>query len=176
MIEIAVGLPGQGKTIYAVWRGLRVMKAKRPVYANFALQGAQFITLQQLINKEIEPGAFVVWDEAHLDFNSRNWREFGDDLSRFFSQTRKIEITLLLISQDISTIDKIIRDRCGLVHRVAKIQGFSKDHPFAFSVKSYYGAKGLDKEKFLAGNAFFRFKKILGDSYDTFEILKGSKS
>ena len=174
MIEGAIGLPGQGKTYYGAWRGLRAMKRGRPVGCNFSLKGADFVSKQDLIDKNLKAGGLYIWDEAHLDFNARNWREFGDDMTRFFSQTRKLEITLLWICQDIKTMDRIIRDRTHLIHDCKSIGSWG-DHPWAFSVKSYYGANNVGKEKFLAGNTFYRFRKEVGDSYDTHEILLGDK-
>lgn len=177
MLEGAVGMPGAGKTYYGVRRGLRAIKQGRPVFANFDLLGSKEITLKDLIEHKILPNALVIWDEAHLDFSSRNWKEFGDDLTRFFSQTRKIEITLLWICQDVSTIDKIIRDRTHLIHDVKSGgSGFFSPAPLYFSVKSYYGAKNLGKEKFQAGVSFYRFKKDVADSYNTHELLLGDRS
>ena len=160
--------------MYGVWRGLRAMKHGRPVGANFYLEGADRVTKQDLIDKNLKAGGLYIWDEAHLDFNARNWRDFGDDMTRFFSQTRKIEITLLWICQDVKTIDRIIRDRTHLIHD-SRTLGSWNNHPLFFSVRSFYGANNLGKEKFIAGSTIYRFRQSVADSYDTHEVLLGDK-
>ena len=73
MIEGAVGYPGSGKTYYALWRAKREMSKGRTVYANFGIEGAKPITPETMF--EIEPGSFVILDEAQNWFGSRNsWR------------------------------------------------------------------------------------------------------
>jgi Zonular occludens toxin (Zot) len=173
MIEGVVGFPGAGKTYYALWRAKQEMKKGRKVYANFGIEGAERVTPETMF--EIEPGSFVVLDEAQNWFGSRNWKLFGDKYMEFFSQTRKKSYTLLWISQDVTTVDKIIRDR---THIIMTTESFYKGlfgHPLYFRVKSYYGAKNINKEKFWAGTRWIFFNKKLANSYDTNEIVNVRK-
>lgn len=169
MIEGAVGYPGSGKTYYALWRAKREMRRGRTVYANFGIEGAKSITPESMF--EIEPGSFVVLDEAQNWFGSRNWKEFGNKYMEFFSQTRKKEYTLLWLSQDVSSVDKTIRDRTHLIHKLeCRWKGLT-GKPLYFRVESYYGAKNVDKIKHHAGNRWIRFNTKLAESYDTHEVI-----
>ena len=169
MIEGAVGYPGSGKTYYALWRAKREMSKGRTVYANFGIEGAKSITPQTMF--EIEPGSFVILDEAQNWFGSRNWKDFGNKYMEFFSQTRKKEYTLLWLSQDVSSVDKTIRDRTHIIHQLTcKWKGITGT-PLYFRVDTYYGAKNVGKEKHHASSRFIRFKKALTDSYDTHEVI-----
>lgn len=170
MIEGAVGYPGSGKTYYALWRAKREMKKGRKVYSNFGIDGADPITPESMF--EIEPGAFVVLDEAQNWFGSRNWKEFGNKYMEFFSQTRKKEYTLLWLSQDVSSVDKTIRDRTHLIHKMESKWKLLTGKPLYFVCNTYYGAKNVDKPKHHAGVRFIRFNQVLADSYDTHEVIK----
>ncbi|MDP1852065.1 MAG: zonular occludens toxin domain-containing protein [Candidatus Planktophila sp.] len=169
MIEGVVGYPGTGKTYYALDRAMKEMAKGRPVYANFAIEGAKSITPQSMF--DVEPGAVIILDEAQNWFGSRNWREFGNAYMEFFSQTRKKEYTLIWLSQDVSSVDKTIRDRTNIIHRMDSWWGALFGHPLFFTVKTYNGAKNVDKEKFLATTSWIWFKMSVAESYDTHEIV-----
>lgn len=173
MIEGVVGFPGAGKSYYAVHRALKELRKKRPVYANFDMPGVMKITPSTMF--DIQPGAFVIIDEAQIWFGSRGWKDFGDDMTAFFSQTRKMQYTLLWISQDLSTVDKIIRDRTHLIHQMRSHFHFGRQQPLFFTVQSYYGAKNLGKKSHSAMSSILWFKKSVANQYDTLEILKTKK-
>lgn len=169
MIEGVVGYPGTGKTYYALNRAKKEMKKGRAVYANFDIVGAKRITPVTMF--DIEPGAFVILDEAQNWFGSRNWKDFGNSYMEFFSQTRKKEFGLLWISQDVSSVDKTIRDRTHLIHSMDCWLKALLGRPGFFVVKTYYGARNVHKDKFLASTSYIRFKQEVADSYDTHEII-----
>ena len=170
MIEGAVGFPGSGKTYYALWRAKKEMKRGRTVYSNFGIEGAKSITPETMF--DIEPGSFVVLDEAQNWFGSRNWAQLGNKYMEFFSQTRKKEYTLLWLSQDVSSVDKTIRDRTHLIHELTSRWKALFGKPLYFKVMTYYGAKNLGKEKHHAGSRYLRFNLALASSYDTHEVVK----
>lgn len=170
MIEGVVGFPGSGKTYYALDRALKAMKKGYTVYSNFGITGSELITPKTMF--DVAPKSLVILDEAQLWFGSRNWRDFGDEYMQFFSQTRKIDITLLWISQVEGSVDKTIRDRTHLAH---KMEAFGKGifgHPIAFRATTYSGAVNVDKDKFEMYKSWLRFKKEVANAYDTNEILQ----
>jgi hypothetical protein len=176
VIEGIVGYPGQGKTYYALDRAKREMSKKtkhypngRPVYCNFAIEGTKPITPETMF--DIESGALVIIDEAQNWFGSRNWQQFGNRYMEFFSQTRKKQYTLLWISQDVSSVDKMIRDRTHLIHETRSIGSGIFGRPLYFRVTTYYGAKNLGKSQHWASNKWVWFKKAVAESYDTTEII-----
>ena len=121
---------------------------------------------------DIEAGALVILDEAQNWFGSRNWAQFVNRYMEFFSQTRKKGYSLLWISQDVSSVDKTIRDRTNMIYRTDAYWGSILGRPLYFRIRSYYGAKNLDKDKFLASTSFVWFKFSVANSYDTKEIVK----
>lgn len=169
MIEGAVGYPGAGKTYYALYRAQKELKKGRAVYSNFAIAGAKPITPESMF--DIEPGAFVVLDEAQNWFGSRNWSQFGNKYMEFFSQTRKKEYTLLWLSQDVSSVDKTIRDRTHLIHQMNAYWKSLFGHPLYFTCVTYYGAKNIGKEQHKAGGKMIWFNKDTANSYDTHEVV-----
>jgi hypothetical protein len=170
MIEGVVGFPGGGKTYYGIYRALKEIKKGRPVYSNFGIKGQTGeITPQTMF--DIEPGAFIVLDEAQNWFGSRDWAKLGDEYTKFFSQTRKKGYTLMWISQDVSTVDKIMRDRTHIIYECQSWFGGVFGHPLFFTIQSWYGAKNIHKEKFRAINKMMFFSKRIAESYDTNEMI-----
>ncbi len=169
MIEGVVGYPGTGKTYYALHRAKKEMKKGRPVYSNFAIDGAKSITPESMF--DVEAGACVILDEAQNWFGARNWKDFGNAYMEFFSQTRKKSYTLIWISQDVSSVDKTIRDRTHLIHSMDSWLAALFGHPLFFVVKTYYGARNIHKDKFLASTSYIWFKMDVANSYDTKEIV-----
>jgi len=169
MIEGAVGFPGSGKTYYALHRIHKEMKKGRKVYTNFNATGAEQITFETMF--QMEPHSFVVLDEAQNWFGSRNWAQFGNKYMEFFSQTRKKEYTLLWLSQDVSSVDKTIRDRTHLIHELSSYGKAFFGKPAFFVCNTYYGAKNIGKEKFHAQRKFIRFHQNIADAYDTHEVI-----
>lgn len=174
-----MGLPGSGKTYYACWRANKEMTKKtkafpqgRPVYSNFGIEGTKPITPESLF--DIEPGACVIVDEAQNWFGSRNWKNFGDKYMEYFSQTRKKQYTLIWISQNVSTVDKIIRDRTGVIYDLHAFFGGLFGHPLFFTAQMYYEAKNVGKKdpQFKGPVTFLPFKKHIAEMYDTHEIIK----
>ena len=170
MIEGVVGYPGTGKTYYALWRAHKEMKRGRSVYSNFSIDGAKRITPQEMF--DIEAGAFVILDEAQNWFGSRNWKDFGDRYMEFFSQTRKKEYGLLWLSQDVSSVDKTIRDRTHLIHDMNCYLKALFGRPAWFTITTYYGAKNIGKDKHKAQSKMIFFNKKIANSYDTHEIIR----
>ena len=170
MIEGAVGYPGSGKTYYSIWRAQKEMKKGRAVYSNFAIDGTLPITPESMF--DIAPHSFVVLDEAQNWFGARNWASFGNRYMEFFSQTRKKEYTLLWLSQDMSSVDKTIRDRTHLIHQLTAMWKPILGRPLYFKVQTYYGAKNIGKQKHHASNRWLWFNLKTANAYDTHEVIK----
>src|ERR1700677_4422161 len=136
MIEIFEGRIGGGKTYTAIerianvlaqgevvctnirlkWDGLRAMIAKR---ARVEIEPDQVI---QLGNDKIsefhrhvpwgdlrgsgKTRVLVVVDEAHLFFNARDWGKANRELLAFLTQSDKVSVDVIFISQSALNIDK----------------------------------------------------------------------
>lgn len=179
MIQGIVGFPRAGKTYYSVAKALDAMKptrkfkSGRPVYANFDIKGAERLSESDPSSLfRVRPGSLVILDEAHLFYGSRAWKDFSESASTFFSQSGKLSLDLIWTAQDSLDVEVQIRRKSEYVTRMTPFLKGVVGHPLFFSAKTYYGARNLDKDKFLAWSSMVRYKKSVADAYDTLQILK----
>ncbi|WP_456411513.1 zonular occludens toxin domain-containing protein, partial [Oceanithermus sp.] len=114
MIEAYVGVPGSGKSYMLVFRGLQALAKGKRVYANFGfLRDNVYIYLRRryrlshrdsvLAADSIEEirdykallnvfDGLLLFDEAHMWFNSREYRLFPTEVLGFWSQHRKVGV------------------------------------------------------------------------------------
>ena len=108
MVEGFVGLPGSGKTYWLSRLGLRAMKQKRKVYANYKLEGAVYYKdLKEVL--DVREGVILV-DEINLICPARWWDRFPTYLAYWWSQTRKSQLDVYWTAQHQDRVDKIIRE------------------------------------------------------------------
>lgn len=114
-----------------------------------------------------EGQALIIFDEAQLIFNSREWQTNKDRMSwiQFFSQHRKFGYNVILITQNDRMIDRQIRSLAEyqVVHR--KVNNFK----FGFlpitifiSIQKWYGIKETIRKE------FFVYNKKIGGIYDSY--------
>lgn len=72
------------------------------------------------------PYSFIILDEAQKYFNSRKSLQFADNVSRFWEQSRKFHLDIVLVVQRIGLIDRNIRELARIVW-VEKLR-FKYDH------------------------------------------------
>lgn len=132
MIYIYTGGVGSGKSYSALCAGLDycevLLKSRRRyVIANFPIKKANEhwvywdnseITPRRLVQFSIEKGLFghedsalLIIDEASVMFNNRTWNSNDRlDWIKFFAHSRKLGFEVILIAQNIDSIDKQIRN------------------------------------------------------------------
>lgn len=78
--------------------------------------GPKLLTKDQWKNGELpdysgvnDNGVLYVIDETHIGFNARNWQETGQDALYYLSQHRKLNDTVVWITQAIANVDKQFR-------------------------------------------------------------------
>jgi len=132
MIEAYVGVPGSGKSYMLVKRGLEALARGRKVYANFGfvrenvyhylrkrhnISHREAVLLADSIQEirdykgllDVYDG-LLLFDEAHMWFNSREHRLFPTEVLGFWSQHRKVGVDVLLATQRYGSVDTMIRD------------------------------------------------------------------
>lgn len=150
VLAITEGVPGSGKSFWANIKQVEWLLAGQPVLTNLRIksipkwrvgQPGEYVFLEDTdfdINslgklplleklsdiKERFPKShpLVVIDECHDIFNARNWKV--NDKGGFFSwiaQHRHMGVSVLLITQDYSNIDKFLRGRCQEFQRVENL-------------------------------------------------------
>lgn len=118
------GLPGSGKTLllskiaYDLINGLNVNKnifvkkhCKKctKVYTNFPCDGAYKLDFEKLGYSYFHDCVILI-DEIQLMADSRNFKNFGENLKQFFSLHRHYNIDIIYASQSYANCDKRIRD------------------------------------------------------------------
>lgn len=122
MISGVFGLPGSGKSLVLSYLGYRAVRGKSlnfhgfncqthkyaRVYTNFPCEGAYKLDFNTLGNVYYHDCCMIT-DEIQLFADSRNYREFGDNLKYFFSMHRHDKIDFIYATQSYDNCDKRIR-------------------------------------------------------------------
>jgi len=72
----------------------------------------------------VELPVLVVVDEAHLNFNARDWNKSSRELLSFLTQSRKVSTDIIFISQSADNIDKQFRRLVQYVWRFRDMKKF----------------------------------------------------
>lgn len=138
------------------------------------------LTVKYLVAKSHEMGwyghessAVLIFDEASIPFNSREWQgkkngEGRMDWIKFLSQSRKFGYDVIFITQDGRMLDRQIRSLCEfeVVHRKLNGHGLFMFMPKFFTV--FAGIKYWNGMRFTKGQLMLTvYKKSVADRYDT---------
>lgn len=132
MIEAYVGVPGSGKSYMLVKRGLEALARGKRIYANFGFVRENVYhylrrrhrlphreavlradSIQEIRDYKDLLSVFeglLLFDEAHMWFNAREYRLFPTEVLGFWSQHRKVGVDVLLATQRYGSVDTMIRD------------------------------------------------------------------
>ena len=168
MVEGFTGLPGSGKTYFAVKRALEADKKGIPIWSNFKIdlpnnKVNRFRDLKEVFH--VRKGLIII-DEINLVCPSRFWNKFPPQLAYFWSQTRKFELDIIWTAQHIDRVDKIIKE-------ISNYCWVFKKGMFGIHVGLQFLPEHVTKEKRETyDKVFFRIKKSIADNYNTFEIIE----
>lgn len=136
MIEFVEGKIGGGKSYYSTMRLIHGMCQGKPCMTNIVLNekecleeierisGKRYASLPwEYINEDDIPKLHevlpygggkesqmqVVIDEAHIWFNSREWKTLNKKWNRYLTQSRKAGVDFIFISQAASNVDAQLR-------------------------------------------------------------------
>ena len=123
MVSGIFGLPGSGKSLLLGLIADRACKGKsinykslhigkcrtyETVYTNFPFKGACKLDFERLGHDNYR-NCLILIDEIMMLADSRNFKNFGDNLKFFFSMHRHFDIDLVYASQCYDDVDKKIR-------------------------------------------------------------------
>lgn len=122
MITLVTGLPGSGKTYYAVRETLQALKEGRKVYSNvpMAIDSENLIHWTKLRNLLYLEKGLIVMDEAQVYLNARKWDTLPEWVQYKLQQHRKDGLDILAISQNINRIDVTMRELIGIFLECSK--------------------------------------------------------
>lgn len=118
MIVFIDGGLGSGKSLTAVWLASLEASSGRPVYTNFPCTFSQRVSSWSEV-VAIRSGVFV-WDESHLDIDSRRFMR-NVSFTPWLTQTRKLGVDLIVISQDFGQVDARMRNLTDVLIRCEKV-------------------------------------------------------
>jgi hypothetical protein len=176
-IEGMFGLPGAGKTLYAVRRlyRLRKLRPERAIYTNLPvyLDGdpVRMVTSIDEIYRLEHCHLFL--DEIHAAFPASEWKELGKskEFYRFITQLRKRDVDLWYTSQDAAFLVKTVRELTAWSWYLESWKKF----PFLsfFVVQGYARIEANPKRRVYRG--IFLFNARLARLYDSdYQVTFGS--
>jgi hypothetical protein len=202
MIEVFEGRLGGGKSYSATSRALAHLAAGGYLFTNMLLnwenckkycrkhykvelQDKQYIFVEEKdiprINELLPRGVGVtnilcILDEVHLWFNARDWAQASRDLLAYLTQSRKMKVDLIFISQSINNIDKQFVRLVQYIWRFRDMQrfrfpilGFSWPFPQILALHYDYDGKTLMMRHWV------KKSQEVFDCYDTNSLLKPIK-
>lgn len=108
-LNIFFGAPGSGKTTLAAYFAKRALQSGVPVFSNVPIKGCYKLTKDDIGRYLIE-NALVIFDEAGVDFNSRNFKNnFTIDQIKWYKYHRHEGCQVIIFSQGFDDMDKILR-------------------------------------------------------------------
>lgn len=130
----------------------------------------------KMAHKSCAPGALLVIDEAHCWFNARGWQsnhKEAEEFMWFLSQSRKVSIDVVFISQSVKNMDAQFARLCESIYRYRNLKGWTLPglsfikFPARVFIAAQYDYSGL-----YLGTKFYGFEQEIGDLYDTKQLLR----
>lgn len=199
MIEIFEGRLGGGKTYSAVARALVHLSRGGHVYTNvdLNLEGCRaycakyykveiedsqvtFFAIEEIetVHLRLRSGTrdcpvLVILDEAQLWFNSRDWNKTNRDFLTFLTQSRKVSVDFIFISQSMLNIDKQFM---RLVQYIWKFKDMQRLKLPVFGImwpfpQIFAGQYDYDGKTLLFGEWIWKNKDVFA-AYNTNALLK----
>lgn len=174
MIIGIVGLPGSGKTYFAVRRLYRsalenpsrlIVSNVRSLWFPFPARIRYVDSLEECFSLR---DCLLFLDEVHIWFSSRDYRSHGRIYDAWVSQLRKSNVDLLYTSQALMGVEKLLRDRTDMIYCVSSFfrLGF-------FTFRSYWGAPPPERRRRMrpATLGFYIFNPLIASCYDTRDTI-----
>lgn len=120
-LDIYMGLPGKGKTSFAARLAqIYIQKLKMPVWSNVDIKDTYLLDCKKDLFKYDIRNGLVIIDEAGLEFDSRNFKEFTRDQTMFFKLYRHANLRIAVLSQSWDDVDIKIRKLAKNVYFIDK--------------------------------------------------------
>lgn len=140
-VSLYFGLPGAGKTTIMAAHAKRALRKKSPykhVFSNVKLNlnGLIYIENKDIGTYQLEDGLLLI-DEATLEFDSRDYKNFSKRLVTFFLLHRHYNVDIELFTQQWDGVDRKIRVITDRVFYIYK--GIFTGHWFSRYYRVPYG-------------------------------------
>lgn len=166
MITLLTGVPGSGKTLFAVSLAEKYLKEGRNVYSDIEDYLAPLSAPDDW--RECPAGSVVIYDECQKRFPATGRGRSKDEVITAMEEHRHRGIDLILISQRPNKIHHDVRGVVGLHHHFLRVYGlerakiFTKDSLIADTLSAAQ-LRECDQR-------FWNFPKNLYNSYKSAEV------
>lgn len=185
MIYIIWAPPRKGKTYYATYWAISILKAiyknkgnKKFVFSNYPIHhkkyGSTLFWNKNSYQYNIHDSVIII-DEAYRDYNSRKYHKFSTNEHTFFATNGHDNNDIILICHGIHRIDPVIREMVDTYYYVKKITFPFSEKPLWFIVEGFLDEIEIANRyryNTVYSKFFLRFKKEIGNSYDTHYFRK----
>ena len=120
IISVYFGVPGSGKTTFAAWLVKRDLRHGGKVWSNVPITGAYKLEPKEDIGKNMICDGRVIIDEAGIEYNNRDFKEFSKNSLYFYKYHRHYETAVDVFSQSFNDMVKKIRDLAQRLYVVRK--------------------------------------------------------
>lgn len=120
IVSVYFGVPGSGKTTFAAWLVKRDLKRGGKVWSNVPITGAYQLEPKDDIGKNMICDGRVIIDEAGIEYNNRDFKEFSKNALYFYKYHRHYQLAIDVFSQSYKDMDKKIRDLAQRLYVVRK--------------------------------------------------------
>lgn len=120
ILSVYFGVPGSGKTTFAAWLAKRDMKHGLRVWSNVPITGTMKLDCQEDIGNYMICDGRVIIDEAGIEYNNRDFKNFSKKQLYFYKYHRHYELAVDVFSQGYDDMDKKIRTLAQRLYVVKK--------------------------------------------------------
>jgi len=164
MIEGYFGLPGSGKTYFAVKEAKKRLDEGQTVVANFLLKGAKYFKGWREFS-HYQNCTFII-DEAGIWLNARKWSEIPESVLYRLMQSRKRKFDLIYTAQDPEMVEVTLRRLSNFYWHMRQ---FKK---LRFHTATLWEPQNYRKErKKSIRREYFTIKPEIAELYDTEAII-----
>ena len=167
------------KTLFSRFRKVKTKKSRWIYKPN------EELTVPFLINKSLEMGwnkkegsCLIIFDEASIPFNSRNWNSPDRmDWVKFLTQSRKFGYDFIFITQDGKMLDKQIRALCEYEVQYKKMNNMIYFSWLSiFKITLFAGISYWNGMKYSKGSLkLYFYRKSVANRYDTLNLFDYDK-
>jgi len=101
--------PGAGKTTFAAHIAKKLLKNGVKVWSNVPIKGTYKLNTQEDIGKNLIQDGHIIIDEAGVEYNNRDFKNFSKQSTYFYKHHRHFRTTVHFFSQGFDDMDKKIR-------------------------------------------------------------------
>ena len=120
IVSIYFGVPGSGKTTYAAYLARHDLRRGVPVWSNVPITGCYQLDPNADIGNFMIAGGRVIIDEAGIEYNNREFKDFSKKSLYFYKYHRHYQLAVDVFSQGFDDMDKKIRTLAQKLYVVKK--------------------------------------------------------